>query len=188
MWVRSLGQEDPLEQEMATHSSIFAWRIPWPAEPDRLRSMGSQRAGLSTHMQYVSMCDIKRWVLGALLSRGRTLSDGKAYDSKRRAQQFPCTAHGPLSTGIMCPACLQPKGMSLFQVLTSSWHTHFVDSLTARLTGFPSCAYSRKLYCVAIGTKTHIGLCSSPHGSDLQLFVLLCCSKQSEIWFTYIRK
>ena len=77
MWVQSLGQEDPLEQEMATHSSIFAWRIPWTEEPDRLRSMGSQRAGLSTHMQYVGMCNIKRWVLGALLSRGRTLSDGK---------------------------------------------------------------------------------------------------------------
>ena len=33
MWVQSLGQEDPLEKEMATHSSIFAWRIPWTEEP-----------------------------------------------------------------------------------------------------------------------------------------------------------
>ena len=33
MWVRSLGQEDPLEKEMATHSSILAWKIPWTAEP-----------------------------------------------------------------------------------------------------------------------------------------------------------
>ena len=62
---------------MAAYSSFLAWKIPWIEKPDRLRSMGSQRAGLSTHMQYVSMCDIKRWVLGALLSRGRTLSDGK---------------------------------------------------------------------------------------------------------------
>ena len=42
-WVRSLGQEDPLEKEMATHSSILAWRIPWTEEPGRLQSVGSQR-------------------------------------------------------------------------------------------------------------------------------------------------
>ena len=43
MWVRSLSWEDPLEKEMATHSSILAWRIPWREEPSRLQSMGSQR-------------------------------------------------------------------------------------------------------------------------------------------------
>ena len=43
--VRSLGQEDPMEEEMATHSSILAWRIPWPEEPGGLQSMGSQRVG-----------------------------------------------------------------------------------------------------------------------------------------------
>ena len=42
-WIRSLGWEDPLEKEMATHSSILAWRIPWTEEPDGLQSMGSQR-------------------------------------------------------------------------------------------------------------------------------------------------
>ena len=44
MQVQSLGGEDPLEEEMATHSSIFAWRIPWTEEIDGLQSMGSQRA------------------------------------------------------------------------------------------------------------------------------------------------
>ena len=43
--VRSLGREDPLEKEMAIHSSTLAWKIPWTEEPDRLRSMGSQRVG-----------------------------------------------------------------------------------------------------------------------------------------------
>ena len=43
--VQSLGQEDPLEKGIATHSSILAWRIPWTEEPGRLRSMGSQRVG-----------------------------------------------------------------------------------------------------------------------------------------------
>ena len=41
--VQSLGREDPLEKEMATHSSILAWRIPWTEESGRLQSMGSQR-------------------------------------------------------------------------------------------------------------------------------------------------
>ena len=44
-WVQSLGQEDLLEKEMATHSSILAWKIPWMEEPCRLQSMGSQRVG-----------------------------------------------------------------------------------------------------------------------------------------------
>ena len=43
--IRSLGWEDPLEKEMATHSSILAWRIPRTKDPDRLQSMGSQRVG-----------------------------------------------------------------------------------------------------------------------------------------------
>ena len=49
MWdtrVRSLGQEDPLEKEMAIHSSTIAWKIPWTEEPGRLQFMGSQRVGL----------------------------------------------------------------------------------------------------------------------------------------------
>ena len=44
-WVQSLGWEDPLEKEMATQSSILAWKIPWTEEPGRLQSMGSQRVG-----------------------------------------------------------------------------------------------------------------------------------------------
>ena len=44
-WARSLGQKDPLEKEMATHSSVLAWRIPWTGESGGLQSMGSQRVG-----------------------------------------------------------------------------------------------------------------------------------------------
>ena len=43
MWVGSLGQEDPLEEGMATHSRILAWRISWTEEPGGLQSIGSQR-------------------------------------------------------------------------------------------------------------------------------------------------
>ena len=43
-WVQSLGPEDPLKKEMATHSSILAWRIPWTEDPGGLQSMGSQKS------------------------------------------------------------------------------------------------------------------------------------------------
>ena len=69
-WVPSLGQEDPLEKEMATHSSIFAWRIPWTEEPGRLQSMGSQesdRTELSTHTHR------SYWLNGTLISPRRNL-------------------------------------------------------------------------------------------------------------------
>ena len=46
-WVRFLGQEDPLEKEMATHSSILTWRTPWTEEPGRLQSMGSQESDMT---------------------------------------------------------------------------------------------------------------------------------------------
>ena len=52
-WVWSLGWEDPLEKEMAIHSSTLAWKIPWMEEPGRLQSMGSQRAG---HDWATSLC------------------------------------------------------------------------------------------------------------------------------------
>ena len=44
-WVQALGQEVPLEKEVATHSNILAWKIPWKEDPGRLQSMGSRRVG-----------------------------------------------------------------------------------------------------------------------------------------------
>ena len=54
-WVRSLGQEDPLEKEMATHSSTLAWKIPWTEKPGRQQSMGSQRVwhNWATSLSYI---------------------------------------------------------------------------------------------------------------------------------------
>ena len=56
--VQSLGWEDPLEQGMATHTSILAWRIPWTEEPGRRQSMGSHRATWHTRTK-ASRCRIK---------------------------------------------------------------------------------------------------------------------------------
>ena len=49
-WVQSLGQEDPLEKEIAIHFRILAWEIPWTEEPGRLQSMGLQEADMTEHM------------------------------------------------------------------------------------------------------------------------------------------
>ena len=52
--VQSLGWEDPLEKKMATHSNIFAWRIPWTEEPGRLQSMGSQESDTTERLPFLS--------------------------------------------------------------------------------------------------------------------------------------
>ena len=48
-WARSLGWEDPLEEELATHSSILAWKIPWVGDPDKLQSITSKRMDTTEH-------------------------------------------------------------------------------------------------------------------------------------------
>ena len=82
-WVQSLGREDPLEEEVATHSSILAWKIPQTEEPGRLQSMGSQRVGhdLVTKEQqqqiiiaeyiavYSSCSKIQTWIVSCLLGQ-----------------------------------------------------------------------------------------------------------------------
>jgi len=59
MWVPSLGGEDPLEEGMATHSSILAWRIPWTEEPGGLQSMGLQRDMMDRLMSTTTKA--RRW-------------------------------------------------------------------------------------------------------------------------------
>ena len=55
IWVQSLGQEDPLEEGMATHSSILAWEIPWTQEPGRLHSMGVTESNKTEHTHYTNV-------------------------------------------------------------------------------------------------------------------------------------
>ena len=72
--IRSLDWKDPLEKEIATHSSIVAWKIPWTEEPGRLQSMGSQRTRLSDFTSTEVVCDIAQtqnqrgvWIQAGLL-------------------------------------------------------------------------------------------------------------------------
>ena len=66
-WVLSLGQEDPLEKEMTTHSSTLAWKVPWTEEPGRLQSTGSQRVGYDWANSLLS-CSCSFFVPGKLVS------------------------------------------------------------------------------------------------------------------------
>ena len=77
-WVRFLGREDTLEQEMATHSNILAWRILWTEEPGALQSMGSQR---SAHEQLTQ----------SLLSSGP--QESLSTDTARLETQFEAHSH-----------------------------------------------------------------------------------------------
>ena len=74
--VRSLGQEDPLEKEMATHSSILAWKIPWTEETDGLQSMGSQRVqhDWATSLSFFSFLPfLRQGAMDPIPSRGTTI-------------------------------------------------------------------------------------------------------------------
>ena len=60
-WVRSLGWEDPLEEGMATHSSVLAWRNPWTEEPGMLQSMGSQRSAHNQATKHSTYTELILW-------------------------------------------------------------------------------------------------------------------------------
>ena len=72
-WVWSLGQEDPLEKEKATHSNTLAWKIPWMEEPGRLQSMESQRVGQdwTTSLHY--------WIIYTIYVKG--MAEDEIVDS-----------------------------------------------------------------------------------------------------------
>ena len=76
-WVQSLGQENLLEKEMATHSSILAWRIPWTEEPGGLQSTGSQRVGHD-------------WVTSHFLSHTHTHTHTHLHNSTESLPVFLC--------------------------------------------------------------------------------------------------
>ena len=77
-WVRSLGQEDPLEKEMTIHSSTIVWKIPWTEESGKLQSMGSQRVGHSLETGQKQQTILK----GKGQGRGRTIMGKKGLFRK----------------------------------------------------------------------------------------------------------
>ena len=73
MWVLSLGWEDPLEEDVETHSSILTWKIPWTEEPGRLWSTGSQRVGHDwSDLTHMHVC----WMAHSLTSTVKASTAG----------------------------------------------------------------------------------------------------------------
>ena len=118
-WVRFLGQEDSLEKEMATHSSILAWRILWTEEPGGLQSIGSQRVGhdwgTSLHVTSVSACrevSVPEAVLG-MLNKPLVNKANRNISVGCRLQQ-PCVwsrSAGLLRSSASCSVSFLPYGI-----------------------------------------------------------------------------
>ena len=116
-WVQSLGREDPLEKEMATHSSILAWRIPWMEEPGGLQSTGSQRVGhdWATSLHFLLKRngksleitrDVCLWrITGCYVKngwKGARISSGLIKDAKW-SQEVTWTEEGPQTHELQYP-------------------------------------------------------------------------------------
>ena len=104
-WVRSLGREDPLEKEMATHSSSLGWKIPWMKEPGRLQSRGwhrvrqTEQLHWSTGQTLAASCRILRYGVGALEYVGSVVAVGR----------LSC----PEACGILVPPAIEPTSAAL---------------------------------------------------------------------------
>ena len=82
MRVWSLGREDPLKQQTATHSSILAWRIPWTGEPGRLQSIGSQTVGHDRSYLASSVWENTEYIISDGSQRSRKLPERKMCGSR----------------------------------------------------------------------------------------------------------
>ena len=91
-WVKSLDGEDPLEEEMATHSSVLAWRILWTEEPGGLQSTGSQRRGCEGLPCWLSGKDsaCNAGDPGSIPGSGRSPGEGNGYPLQYSCLEIPC--------------------------------------------------------------------------------------------------
>ena len=112
MWDWSLGWEDPLEKEMATHSPILSWKIPWTEEPAGPQLMGSQRIRHTEHAHRHNLCRLPWWLsakestcqagdLGLIPGSGRTLGGTNSNPLQYSCLKIPWTEEpgGLQSTG-----------------------------------------------------------------------------------------
>ena len=118
--VRSLGWEDPLEKEMATHSSILAWRIPWTEQPSRLQSMGSQRVGhdwATSHTPFnSSTTGLKAFWNRPLECRSKLIRKRDSGEIQSWVRALPpqqLTTGLRVSASSWCEDCLRPGSQQL---------------------------------------------------------------------------
>ena len=135
-----LGWEDPLEKDIATHSSILAWKIPWMENPGSLQSMGSQRIG---HDWVTSLSSLFIWPIGSSSLRGiildterdaMTCTPGRVVQSADQELSWGCQSVSPgfLHAGLSLWLCVVPQGIlddfkEVFWVLNvDSWIPWFL--------------------------------------------------------------
>ena len=108
--VQFLGQEDPLKKEMATHSSVLAWRIPWTEEPGGLQSMGSQRVDMTEQ-------------LTLSLSFQFLEGDAALYNLSQLRDRLPCNAPCPCKKHAICLffSCISPAKSAFLKILAGDW-------------------------------------------------------------------
>ena len=124
-WVPSLGREDPLEKEMATYSSILAWRIPWTEEPGGLQSMGSQSrtqlSNLSTAQGPLEKCDIRDFPGDPVVKNPPfKAGDGGSISSQETKIPHAMGQINPLTTTRELP----PQTRESPRAATKSLHSH----------------------------------------------------------------
>ena len=126
-WVQSLGREELLEKEMATHSSILAWRIPWTEEPGGLQSMGSQRLrhdGASEHTRRSTEEPLFALVVGRPvipLTSGSGFSPKPQPPGKTLASRGSCSERTwlpPAHLMVLADSCLHAHNYTLSYVRT----------------------------------------------------------------------
>ena len=106
-WVQSLGWEDPLEEGMATHSSILAWRIPWTQEPGGLQSMASQKVGHSWMTKHSTQLEQRRsWMRrGTFYEIGsKSAATAEAPDCAERSPRVKAAALSLLNSSLWVPS------------------------------------------------------------------------------------
>ena len=96
--VQSLGWEDHLEKEMATHSSILAWEIPWTEEPGRLQSMGLKRVRYDSDFPYTTLIELK--AIGTVIGMKKNMSQSNpgVLSVERSLEPVGQQSHEPAST------------------------------------------------------------------------------------------
>ena len=106
-WVRSLGREDPLEKEMATHFSTVAWRIPWREEPGGLQFMGWQRVG----HDWATSLAVEKTVL---IQQGETEADPQSQSRSRQRRCGHRAAKGATVSAGYCHGGVHPWYCQIF--------------------------------------------------------------------------
>ena len=170
-WVRSLGREVPLEKEMATHSSILAWRIPRMEEPGKPQFTGSQRVGHTERLHFLSVCKSLQCLISALTEGGtgghlfRLTCSVVLWGGRNTANKYPWHVWGVLTVAGPHWVCHSPRwhvlpGSTLLSLQgalqgdSPKWALHFVH--------FPGQSHSgSRLFCRGTDPDGLCNLCPS---------------------------